>query len=709
MALLLGASAVVLPLPAVASERAMEVDTVVPLPVTATAEAGQAPPLPRFGQVDVSPFRMLGASWTGEETDAARVRVRTGGTWGPWTELEADEDEGPDQTSPEYRHDRLVTRPVWVGTADGYELEAPPSDLKVHLVRPSGSTIRLAPGGTARASSGPSVLDRGAWGASAPRGEIGTARAVKMGFVHHTVNANNYAAGDVPSLLRGMQAYHMNTNGWNDIGYNFLVDRFGRTWEGRWGSIDRAVVGAHTQGFNTGSTGVAVIGTFSSAGPAPAAVDNVARVMGWKLGHSGVDPEGSATMTSGGNHRYPAGATVTFAAVSGHRDGKATDCPGQLLYDQLPNIRRSARHYAGVYAEPPPPPPDHSAVGRIDGDYNGDKKEDVAAFYNYGSGHTGLFIWYANAAGSGFEAPVLTWSSGLGKWTWEATKAVAGDFNGDGRDDVGAFYDHGGGVTGLFTFSFDAGGAVTVARPWLGCPNCFDWERIKQVAGDFNGDQRDDVGAFYNYGGGTTGLFTFSFDSAGGVLAARPFVSCSGCFEWERIKQVSGNFNGDRRDDVGAFYNYGGGTTGLFTFSFDAGGGVVAARPFLSCPGCFDWNRSKQIAGDFNGDQRDDVGAFYNYGGGVTGLFTFSFDAGGGVVAARNWLSCPNCWDWNRTQQLAGDFNGDGKQDVGAFYNYGGGVTGLFTFSFDVGGGVVAARPFVSCSGCWQWDNAKLT
>ncbi|MDP8974906.1 MAG: SpoIID/LytB domain-containing protein [Actinomycetota bacterium] len=178
------------------------------------------------------------------------------------------------------------------------------------------------------------------------------------------------------------------------------------------------------------------------------------------------------------------------------------------------------------------------ALGRIHGDYNGDRKEDVAAFYNYGNGVTGIITWYANTAGTGFVAPVLSWSSCAGCWEWERTRAVAGDFNGDGKDEIGAFYNYGGGTTGLFTFSFDNAGAVVAARPFVSCGGCFEWERIKQVAGDFNGDQRDDVGAFYNYGGGTTGLFTFSFDNAGAVVAARPFVSCGGCFEWERAKPI---------------------------------------------------------------------------------------------------------------------------------------------------------------------------
>ena len=89
------------------------------------------------------------------------------------------------------------------------------------------------------------------------------ADAVHMVFVHHTDTPNGYAPGDVPAIIRSIYTYHVRSNGWNDIGYNFLVDAYGRVFEGRAGGIDRPVIGAQTQGFNTGSVGIAVIGNGS--------------------------------------------------------------------------------------------------------------------------------------------------------------------------------------------------------------------------------------------------------------------------------------------------------------------------------------------------------------------------------------------------------------------------------------------------------------
>ena len=138
--------------------------------------------------------------------------------------------------------------------------------------------------------------------------------------------------------MRGIEVYHVKSNGWNDIGYNFLVDRYGTVYEGRYGGIDRNVIGAYARGFNTGSIGVAVIGTFSTAAIPAAAETSLEKLLAWRLDLAHVDPVSTLTFVSGGSERYRAGVPVVLRAVSGHRDTGLTTCPGDLLYAKLDTI-----------------------------------------------------------------------------------------------------------------------------------------------------------------------------------------------------------------------------------------------------------------------------------------------------------------------------------------------------------------------------------
>ena len=140
--------------------------------------------------------------------------------------------------------------------------------------------------------------------------------------------------------MRGIELYHVQGNGWNDIGYNFLVDKYGQVFEGRYGGIDRAVVGAHAQGFNTGSVGVAVLGAYGTAKISDAARRALVDLLAWRLDLAHVDPLSTLTWLSGGNPRFPAKVPVFLRAISGHRDTGFTECPGNAFYAQLPEIAR---------------------------------------------------------------------------------------------------------------------------------------------------------------------------------------------------------------------------------------------------------------------------------------------------------------------------------------------------------------------------------
>jgi hypothetical protein len=206
------------------------------------------------------------------------------------------------------------------------------------------SPIGRSPLRSLSAAGEPGVISRRSWQADETivRGAPAYADSLRMVYVHHTATPNDYSPAESAAIVRAIQIYHVKGNGWNDIGYNALVDRFGGVYEGRAGGLERNVIGAHARGFNTGSFGVALIGDFTRSEPPQAALDALAGLIAWRLDLAHVDPLARLTAVSGGNERFAAGVTLPLRAVSGHRDTGATTCPGERLYRRLDELARTA-------------------------------------------------------------------------------------------------------------------------------------------------------------------------------------------------------------------------------------------------------------------------------------------------------------------------------------------------------------------------------
>jgi uncharacterized protein with LGFP repeats len=243
-----------------------------------------------------------------------------------------------------------------------------PADLTLSVVDPGSSPADDDPvgsvgavgavGGTVSAASAaaaavgraprPKIRTRAAWGANERlRTRRPTFGVVRAGFVHHTVNTNGYSRRDVPAIIRGIYAFHTQSRGWSDIGYNFLVDRFGRIWEGRFGGVARNVIGAHTLGYNHLAFAMSAIGNFQTARPPRRMLRAFGRLMAWKLGINGV--------AAGDLHQRLRGHVLR--AISGHRDAGQTACPGIHLYKRIPTIRRIAIAFQRTGSPPAPAPP----------------------------------------------------------------------------------------------------------------------------------------------------------------------------------------------------------------------------------------------------------------------------------------------------------------------------------------------------------------
>jgi hypothetical protein len=282
-------------------------------------------------------FDLAGLRWSRANGYEAQIRTRTrGGRWTRWTPL------------PKSHGALAGTDPVYTGAADELQLRSRGSahGLKLRFVKTTPQPMRAR---AAQASGGPAIVPRASWGADhVPPRTAPSYGTVQAAFVHHTVTAVDYAPEESAGIVLGIARYHRDSNGWNDIGYNFLVDRYGVIFEGRAGGVEAAVIGAQAQGWNSVSTGIACLGTFTNIPLDAPAMEALARLIGWKLSLHGVPVQGTVTLESGGgeSNRYRAGQLVDFERVSGHRDGCQTSCPGEQLYAQLPELRTRAARFS---------------------------------------------------------------------------------------------------------------------------------------------------------------------------------------------------------------------------------------------------------------------------------------------------------------------------------------------------------------------------
>jgi len=321
------------------------------LALPASASAGlatlQVRDLPLHGERSLSaasttsPFQLVGIHWQGP--GGLELRIRTAHGWTAWQPVREDGEDTPDGSSRESRATRgwRLGEPVWVGRARGLEVRAVGRVTRARALTVR-SPVSKVPLRTVAAAGLPRIVPRSGWQAdeSIVRAKPQYADALRMAFVHHTAGTNGYTRLQAPAIVRAIELYHVKGNGWNDIGYNALVDRFGTVYEGRAGGIDRDVVGAHAKGFNTGSFGIAVMGDFRTVDPPAAAVDALVQTLAWRLDLGHVDPLGTFNAISSGNERFKPGIPVFLRAISGHRDTGLTTCPGQRLYDLIPAIAK---------------------------------------------------------------------------------------------------------------------------------------------------------------------------------------------------------------------------------------------------------------------------------------------------------------------------------------------------------------------------------
>ncbi len=302
--------------------------------------------------VDVeAPFDMIGLLWDSGQVSHLWLQVRDkSGAWGEWIDVPVDPDHAPDEgesrfgSSPVYTGSATAARFVIAGSTTGAEAmlistqSLATSDQSLPGTAPLSVGAPPAPSWTGAAF----VKNRSEWDTQDCRREgaelnFSSAKAI---VIHHTAASNSYSPSDVPGIILGHCLYHVNGRGWDDIGYNFLVDRFGTVWEGRTGSKTSPIRGAHTAGFNSQTQGVAMMGNFDSASPTAENIEGLRQILEWLTGWHSIDPEGSVTLVAGaGAVGFEEGEEFSSASIVGHRDLGSTTCPGGIFYATLASLR----------------------------------------------------------------------------------------------------------------------------------------------------------------------------------------------------------------------------------------------------------------------------------------------------------------------------------------------------------------------------------
>lgn len=335
-----------------------------------------------------APIKMVAFTWDRPVDVDLKLRAKNpDGKWGPWTVLEQiSRGQAPSVKNP------VGTEPVWVGDAREVQVAASKDGLAIPAAETQGGDLAQLAVGTASTvvtelatvalnalkatlispesllglgssllsplTGGPQVVARQAWGAdeSIRCSQPVYSPHMRGAIVHHTAGSNDYTPQQSVEIVRGIYAYHARSLNWCDIGYNVLIDKYGQIFEGAFGGLDRNVEGTHTGGFNKETVGVSMIGNLDEVPPTAAMVSATGKFLRWRLGKAGLNPAGTATLTSEGfaGTKFAAGTQSNLPVISGHRDYNSTSCPGVHGYAALTAIRALA---GGAPPAPEPTPP----------------------------------------------------------------------------------------------------------------------------------------------------------------------------------------------------------------------------------------------------------------------------------------------------------------------------------------------------------------
>ncbi len=314
----------------------------------------------------------------------------------------------------------------------------------------------------------------------------------------------------------------------------------------------------------------------------------------------------------------------------------------------------------------------------LTGDYNGDGKDDIAGFYDCGNLQIKVIVWMSD--GSKYSNGKIWFDSGIGNFDLSKMlgRIVSGDYNGDGKDDIAVLYDYGSALTKVLVWT-SAGNTFNNQKVWWdsGVGN-FEASKTtgRVVSGDYNGDGKDDIAFIYDYGNATANTYVWLSTGTNYLPKQAWYVSGAGNFEASRTtgRVVSGDYNGDGKDDIAFIYDYGNTTANTYVWLSTGTNYLQKQAWYVSGAGNFEASRTtgRVVSGDYNGDGKDDIAFIYDYGNATANTYIW-LSTGTNYLQKQAWyVSGPGNFEASIAtgRVVSGDYNGDGKDDIATLYSY---------------------------------------